>query len=219
MGYTTYFEGSVTVSPPLSAEEVAFLNKFSETRRMNRTKGPYFVDGTGDFGQGHDDDVIDHNSPDPSQPGLWCQWVPAEDGSEIMWNDAEKFYEAEAWMQYIIDHFIGPNPLAQSELPFLKGHTVNGTISADGEESDDFWKLLVTDNVVSRIEGRVSFEDEVIPEPPPELAMDTLARTRINIRLLRQNADEQFSGKTELTVRRETMEVILRDLEEAAGIR
>jgi hypothetical protein len=136
-----------------------------------------------------------------------------------MWNDAEKFYEAEAWMEYIIDHFVGPNPLAQSELPFLKGHTINGTISADGEESDDFWKLRVTDNVVSRIEGRVSFEDEEIPEPPPELAMDTLARTRINIRLLRQNADEQFSGKTELTVRRETMEVILRDLEEAAGIR
>jgi hypothetical protein len=222
MGYTTYFEGSVQVDPPLSAEEVAFLNKFSETRRMNRKNGPYFVDGTGDFGQGQDEDVIDHNSPDPSQPGLWCHWVASDDGSEIMWDDGEKFYEAEAWMDYIINHFVGPTPIAATELPFLKGHTVNGTISADGEESDDFWKLKVDGNIVYRIEGRVSFEDEPQSEPEPvDLTpeQEALARTRILIRHAREGWDEQVAGRLHLNVSRETFEIFLRDLEEASGIR
>ena len=35
MGYTTEFDGSVSISPP------------------------YFVDGSGPFGQGHDDDIRD----------------------------------------------------------------------------------------------------------------------------------------------------------------
>ncbi len=220
MGYTTDFEGSVTVSPPLSAEEIEFLNKFSETRRMNRKKGPYFVDGTGDFGQGRDSDIIDFNSPDPSQPGLWCQWIASDDGSEIFWNDAEKFYCALEWMEYIINHFVGPTPIAQAELPFLKGHTVKGTISADGEDSGDFWKLEVDGNVVSRVEGRVSFEDEPPPEPPPvQPGLEALARTRIAIRHAREGWDAQVQRSPHLTISRETFEIFLRDLEDASGIR
>ncbi len=222
MGYTTYFEGSVTVSPPLSAEEIEFLNKFSESRRMNRKKGPYFVDGEGYAGQDSEDDIIDYNSPDPSQPGLWCQWVASEDGSEILWNDAEKFYEAEAWMDYIINHFVGPTPIAATELPFLKGHTVNGTISADGEDSADFWKLQVNGNLVSRIEGRVSFEDETPPEPVPvDLTpeQEALARTRILIRHTREAWDEHSAEHRDALLRRDTFEIFLRDLEEASGIR
>lgn len=46
MGYTTTFEGSVSVVPPLNDQEIEFLNKFAETRRMRRNSGPYFVDGT-----------------------------------------------------------------------------------------------------------------------------------------------------------------------------
>ena len=222
MGYTTDFEGSVTVTPPLNAEELAYLNKFSETRRMNRKKGPYFVDGTEDFGQGRDSDIIDYNSPDPSQPGLWCHWVASDDGSEIMWDGGEKFYYALEWMDYIINHFVGPTPIAATELPFLKGHTVNGTISADGEESDDFWKLQVNGNSVSRIEGRVAFEDEVAPEPEPvDLTpeQEALARTRIAIRHVRESWDEQIARKPHLTVSRDSFELFLRDLEEASGIR
>ena len=148
MGYTTDFEGSVSIEPPLSVQEFTFLKRFSETRRMNRRAGPYFVDGTGMAGQGNDSDIIDHNSPPRGQPGLWCQWVPNEDGTALVWNGAEKFYEAERWMKYLIDHFLAPNPLAGPELPFLTGHVLNGTIEAQGEESDDRWDLVVETNDV-----------------------------------------------------------------------
>ena len=52
MGYTTEFEGSVSISPPLNAHEIAYLRKFAASRRTARARGPYFVDGSGPFGQG-----------------------------------------------------------------------------------------------------------------------------------------------------------------------
>jgi len=63
MGYTTEFEGSVSISPPLNAHEIAHLRKFAASRRMDRTCGPCFVDGPGPFGQGRDGDIRDFNKP------------------------------------------------------------------------------------------------------------------------------------------------------------
>ena len=161
MGYTTYFDGSVTVEPPLSAQEVDFLNKFSESRRMDRKNGPYYIGG-GDFGQAREEDVIDYNRPPKGQPGLWCQWVATNEGDAIEWDGGEKFYEATEWMQYIIDHFIGKDPLAKlnnpEEFGFLQGHTVNGEIYAEGEESDDRWKIVVSDNIVTEHQGTVTVD-------------------------------------------------------------
>lgn len=138
MGYHTEFSGSIQIEPPLSPERIEFLTKFNQTRRMHRKNGPHFVDGTGYMGQGSDQDVIDYNSPDPSQPGLWCQWVPTPDGTAIEWDGGEKFYEAAAWMKYIINHYIAP-----------QGHVCNGVIDAQGEYSTDMWQLHVVDNVVT----------------------------------------------------------------------
>jgi hypothetical protein len=148
MGYTTTFEGEITVDPPLSKEEIDYLTKFCKTRRMNRMLGPYFIDGSGNFGQGQDDDIIDYNKPMKGQPGLWCQWIPTDDGEAIVWDEGEKFYESASWMKYIIDHFIGNEPTAQQYFPFFTGHMCNGTIHAQGEDHGDKWDLVVMDNEV-----------------------------------------------------------------------
>src|SRR5215467_9643211 len=68
MGYTTEFDGRVSVSPPLNRHEIVYLLKFAATRRMDRTRGPYFVDGSGPFGQGRDDDIQNFNQPPAGQP-------------------------------------------------------------------------------------------------------------------------------------------------------
>ena len=161
MGYTTDFEGQIAVEPPLNVKEMNFLKKFNETRRMDREKGPYYVDGTGPMGQGNDPDVRSFNAPAAGQPGLWCSWVPTEDGDAIEWSGMEKFYDSAEWMAYIINHFLGTDPLAKGELDFLQGHTLNGTIEAQGEEPDDKWLLHVTDNVVE-------VEDYTAPIPSGE---------------------------------------------------
>lgn len=152
MGYTTEFTGQIKVEPALSAKEVEYINKFNNTRRMDRTKGQYYVDGGGFAGQDHESDVIDYNTPPAGQPGLWCNWEATPDGQFIQWDGGEKFYEADAWMHYIIEHFLGTDPIAKKELPFLEGHTLNGKIYAQGEDPDDRWILLVTDNSVTVLE-------------------------------------------------------------------
>jgi len=166
MGYTTEFYGEVQVTPALNPEEINFLRNFSKSRRMARKSGPYTVDGdNGDvFDAMGDDDVINGNEPPPGQPGLWCQWIPNEDGTEISWDEGEKFYEAEKWMKYLIEHFLKPDCIAKEQLPFLQAnHTVDGTIEANGEEHGDNWYLNVEENVVSTQHLKLTEEGKSTP--------------------------------------------------------
>lgn len=170
MGYTTEFYGEVNVDPPLNGDEISYLRKFAETRRMNRTKGPYFVDGAEFMGQAHEEDILDYNSPPPGQPGLWCQWVPTDDGRSIVWDQGEKFYDADAWMVYLINHFLKVGAHASIAMHdfniniqyfknFQFNHVLNGEFEAIGEESDDRWLLVVTNNIVTVKQGKVVYDE------------------------------------------------------------
>lgn len=85
MGYTTEFKGKLQFSKPLSAEQVAYVNLFSHTRRMKRDpeklakiyggksgllgtdnygfEGEYFAHDDGNYGQVEDDSIIEYNIP------------------------------------------------------------------------------------------------------------------------------------------------------------
>jgi hypothetical protein len=156
MGYTTYFDGQIEITPKLPAKLTKYINAFGNTRRMKRStllleqeykgkfgfnseygaEGEYFVGGKGLLGQNYDATVININEPPSTQPGLWCHWEITDDGKFIQWSGAEKFYDAREWMKYIIENFIG------------KKHKCNGVIHAQGEDSDDVWDLIVEDNLV-----------------------------------------------------------------------
>jgi len=170
MGYQTDFEGKFTLDAPLTAAQIAYLNAFSDTRRMARDpvkasklpdpvreavghpigpEGAFYVGSAanGNFGQEKDASVIDGNSSGRSMPGLWCQWVPTDDGTAIQWDGNEKFYEYEAWLSFVIDSFLKP-----------WGRTLDGEVTWEGEDSSDRGKLIVKDNVVSVKRGRVRIE-------------------------------------------------------------
>ncbi len=151
MGYQTEFYGDFDVTPALNPEEVKYLLAFSNSRRMARKSGPYIVEGSdmGFVSSGGDSDVLNGNEPPPGQPGLWCQWIPNEEGTEISWDGGEKFYEAEKWIKYLIEHFLKPGCIAKEQLPFLQAnHMVSGVIEAKGEEHGDNWNLIVDENEV-----------------------------------------------------------------------
>jgi hypothetical protein len=161
----------VEVTPPLNEHEISYLTSFNETRRMARKKGPYFVGGTGFHGQGNDDDIENFNGSG-EQPGLWCQWVPSQDGTLIEWDQGEKFYSSAEWMKYLIDNFLKPGAVASQNLAasieqdprfehFTFDHVVNGEIEAQGEDHEDKWKLIVQDNKVSVASATVTFLDPV----------------------------------------------------------
>ncbi len=159
MGYTTDFKGQFAVTPPLADNHRVYLAQFAETRRMKRNaemaaarpdplreavglpigiNGGYFV-GAGSFaGQEYTSDVTDYNAEPSGQPGLWCQWVPTEDGTAIEWDGSEKFYRYTEWLEYLIEHFLKP-----------WGYSLNGAVKWQGEEIDDRGIITVTDNVVT----------------------------------------------------------------------
>lgn len=149
MGYTTEFEGEISIDPPLSADEWDYLKRFAHTRRMWRGEGPYFVRGSGLRGQGDDPDIIAPNDPGPLQPGLWNQWVPNDEGTALIWDSGRGFYDSPEWMLFLIDHFLKPGAYAVGKVPgIVGGHVLNGEIEAQGDDENDKWTLVVKDNEV-----------------------------------------------------------------------
>jgi hypothetical protein len=154
MGYSTEFVGKVRIEPPLNGGEVAYLRKFAGTRRMRMKEGPYFVGQGGLAGQDDGPNVIAYDEPPEGQPGLWCQWEPLDDGTALEWNGGEKFYDADEWMRYLIEHFLrrGARAAATKDpqlAVFTFDHVASGRIMASGEEWPDLWRIDVAANQVS----------------------------------------------------------------------
>lgn len=156
MGYTTEFEGTLQFNKEITEELKNFINSFSASRHMKRdinkikeifpdwknhcfngdlgVEGEFFVDIEGFSRQ--DKSILDFNYPPKTQPGLWCQWI-INDNGELEWDGGEKFYYYEEWLNYLIDNFFEP-----------EGYILNGTISFEGEDSDDYGDIVVINNVV-----------------------------------------------------------------------
>ena len=177
MGYTTDFAGTFQVSPPLTEEHRLYLGRFADTRRMQRDptiaatfpdplrvaaglpigpQGAYYVgvpaDVTtweGHWGQDRDASVLAYNGAASGQPGLWCQWVPTRDGTGIMWDGSEKFYDYVQWLQYIVDHFLKP-----------WGYSLSGEVVWEGENRNDLGTIVARDNTITTHHGSVSYGRE-----------------------------------------------------------
>lgn len=153
MGYTTDFTGNFKLNKKLDLETHEFLTKLAETRRMKRKLGPefgiegeFFVDGKGLAGQDRDDSIVEYNYPPSTQPGLWCQWVPTEDGLTIEHDGGEKFYNYVEWIEYIIDKILKP-----------RGYSLTGQVTWVGEDRSDLGRILIVDNVVKTDQGSVVY--------------------------------------------------------------
>ena len=123
-------------------------------------------------GQGEDGTIIDYNTPPGQvpygdrtftdvyaenqrrekegtcQPGLWCQWILSEDGTELRWDEGEKFYNYVEWLKYLIEHFFSKWKIK-----------LNGEIFWHGEHSEDRGLIIVKNNVVKIKYGRTVYED------------------------------------------------------------
>ncbi len=93
MGYTTRFDGAISIEPALSAAQVAKLTAFCKERHNHQT-----------------------------HPGTYCDWEVWEDGTAISWNESEKSYSMEEWAVHLIQNFLQGHMLngtlsAQGEEP------------------------------------------------------------------------------------------------------
>jgi hypothetical protein len=200
MGYTTDFDGFVTIDPPLNAKQVEYINRIRNTRRMKRdvnklmelyggkhgypftkskdpnkiygNEGEYFAKLDGNHGQSSDASILDYNQAPGEvsygnkefesswkensrrakeglcQPGLWCQWEVSEDGTQLMWDGGEKFYNYVEWLKYLINHFFSKWKVK-----------LNGKIRWTGEDSSDMGIIVVENNVVKTKVAVISYKD------------------------------------------------------------
>ena len=176
MGYTTYFEGELEIKGRMSREFVEYINRFSNTRRMKRdidkiklvypnwkelcfngelgVEGEYLAIISEQFGQEEEASIENFNYPPSTQPGLWCQWVVTEDGEYLEWDGGEKFYNYVEWLEYLIENFFRP-----------MDYVLNGDITWQGEDYDDFGTIHVVNNVVDVQNGiRISSMEDVETE-------------------------------------------------------
>jgi hypothetical protein len=144
MGYTTDFSGKFDLNKELSPKMKQYLTLFNETRRMKRNtdevfgvQGEFYVFGGGSFGQDHEPNIIDFNEPPTTQPSLWNQWTPTQDGMGIEWDNGEKFYNYTEWLVYLINKILAPN-----------GYILNGVVQWQGEENGDVGEIFVENNRV-----------------------------------------------------------------------
>ena len=167
MGYTTDFEGAFVFEKPLTIPQATYLNLFAGTRRMKRNAdimppdgthiyahlplgefAEYYVDGKGFAGQDREDSILDYNSPPPTQPSLWCNWVTnygehCRDTAEaertlLFWNGNEKFYNYVEWLEYIIDNFI-----------IRWENKLNGVVVWKGELDNDMGRIRIVENHIT----------------------------------------------------------------------
>jgi hypothetical protein len=177
VGYDTDFDGQVTITPPLSVGEVAFLKKFAKTRHCSCQVSPFTANESyicsPAFGRNGG-----CRGSHLGNPGYYCKWEPSEDGTVVEWGGREKFYDGEEWMRFLINSFLKPGAdiffedagapgdqhVSAAKAVFnLNGHVLNGVIDAQGEESDDQWRLVVKDNVVTVVKPTVTWPIEREP--------------------------------------------------------
>lgn len=83
-----------------------------------------------------------------AQPGLWCQWTVSEDGTLLMWDGGEKFYNYVEWLRYLVEHFFRP-----------WGRKLDGEIYWQGEDPDDRGKIVVTANEIQTFVAKITYAD------------------------------------------------------------
>jgi hypothetical protein len=145
MGYYTKFKGCFNLNKELDKKTHEFLIKFNKTKRVKRklpekygVDGEFYVDGKGFLGQEKDETVIDINIPPSTQPGLWCDWKPSEDGKKIEWDGRENFYNHIEWLEYLIDKVLEP-----------KGYKITGKVEWIGENLKDRGVIEVIENKIN----------------------------------------------------------------------
>lgn len=115
MGYTTNFTGQLEFSRPLTVIE------YNEIEAMNEDADRCY--------KYTDKDTI---------PESYMQWISNKDGTALIWDGSEKFYNYIHWLRWLIKHYFKP-----------RGIDLHGTLRWQGEEVGDVGIIKVVDGKVT----------------------------------------------------------------------
>ena len=123
MGYDTHFNGEFKFDRELSHQHSRELMKIHDTRHGNAT------------------------TKDQDFPGMYCQWVPNETYTGLVWDGEDKFYEYIPWLKWLIDNVFEPN-----------GYKLNGKVYWVGEQPTDIGTIEVKDNEIWVTKGQIIYD-------------------------------------------------------------
>ena len=123
MGYHTDLFGEIAVEPPMPAGLVARMKQY------------------------HDTEHVEYPVGDHSQ---YCPWAPKEDGSALVWDEADKPYQYVQWLEHLIKMFLVPD-----------AYKASGEVDWQGQDRDDRGRIYVWNN-------RVQAVHDTITNTPPE---------------------------------------------------
>jgi hypothetical protein len=175
MGVNTDYLGHIEIVPTLNQAEYDYLRAFARSRRSYRRAGPYAVVPEDPHSGSSERAVQRYNQIADGQPGYWCQWEPCPHGCCLGWNGHEKFYAGQAWLQYLIDHFLQPGAHAQSSgdpqfADFTFDHQMSGVLAGKQGDSRELFVLRVGSNQVTKEVLRPG--DPVLPWEPGYRGLD-----------------------------------------------
>lgn len=141
MGYSTRYLGGPRIVPPLNQAEVAWLRAYTATRI--RTDHPYDVPmnpGAGHLGGPHRPGAPEEVT---FREDWWDSagrdWEPTTEGCHLRWVPAGKSNDAARQIEYLIEHFLGPDAqAAHSGRPefaeFSFDHVLSGYIATERDD-------------------------------------------------------------------------------------
>lgn len=103
-----------------------------------------FMDYEESPGPGKDDD-------DPRSALAECPWHYYPDESCLLPPDDGRGYDTEEWLALLVEKI--------AEW----GYSCSGLVEAAGEDADDFWRMVVTDNVVTSQNGGIVYGETARP--------------------------------------------------------
>ena len=125
MGYSTNFDGELKFKKELTGSQLAHLKTFLGADRR-------------EIGFGED------NSPYESDDEYWyhIDLGLTDDFSGLKWNGAEKTYDLDCIINFI----------TKQMRKKYKDFELIGDLTAQGEEFDDRWKLVMKNGVAKRVD-------------------------------------------------------------------
>jgi hypothetical protein len=162
MGYTTIFDGDMTLTPALTPEQVATLRSLTSHRHStdegtdieatipydmptnvlpSHAWAPVFHSGVSNARYSG----ADFGSFSDPFPSIWCNWDVSDDGATFAWSGGEKFYNYEGWLRFLITHFFVP-----------WGVRIDGTIEFCGEDDRECGVIVTSGDVVGVVHGTVA---------------------------------------------------------------
>jgi hypothetical protein len=155
MGLHTTYVGHVTIEPALSAQEVDVVRGVNRTRHWHHPEGALRIAAHPADDEPVEGDVATSNRPARGAPGLWCPWTACERGHCLHWDGAEKPYQGEGWLRWLIDVLLRPNAhVADTSWARERGltcdHRLDGMLVGERQETVELFALEVAGNDVTR---------------------------------------------------------------------